>query len=225
MGSETKSSSESPLAPRKAPTQKRAQSTVESILQATEELVRDLGFEKVGTRQIAERAGISIGSLYQYFPTYESILLAWYEKVAASAARKMKLATIAILDRSLDDSVRITLKALLKVFEQNALTLIRMPREVVEIERAMRLTSFEYLNRAAMRLYFAQHHEFNPRDTERHIFFLESIIMSILRRYVMEKPRHLKRAEVLEQVALLVSSYLKNNLQQSAAGSPSQRRT
>lgn len=213
MGSESKSAAESPFAPRKVPTQKRAQSTVESILQATEQLVRDLGFEKVGTRLIAERAGVSIGSLYQYFPTYESILLAWYEKVAASAARQMKLATVAILDRSLDDSVRITLKALLKVFEQNAVALIRMPHEVAEIERATRFTSFEYLNRGAMRLYFAQHHEFNPRDTERHIFFIECIIMSILRRYAIEKPRHVKRADVLEQAALLVSSYLKNNLQ------------
>jgi AcrR family transcriptional regulator len=210
--SDEESSAESPLAPRKAPKQRRARTTVESILQATEELVRARGFERVGTRLIAERAGVSIGSLYQYFPTYESILLAWYEQVAASAARKMKVATVSILDKDLDSSVRITLKALLKVFEENTIALIRMPREVAEIERATSLTSFEYLNRAAMRLFFAQHHEFNPRDTERHIFFLESIIMSILRRYVTEKPRHVKRADMLEQVARIVSAYLKGHL-------------
>jgi AcrR family transcriptional regulator len=209
--SDQKASAESPLAPRKAPRQKRARSTVESILQATEELVRARGFERVGTRLIAERAGVSIGSLYQYFPTYQSILLAWYEQVAAGAARKMKVATVSILDKDLDCAARITLKALLRVLEENEIALIRMPREVPEIERATNLTSFEYLNRAAMRLFFAQHHEFNPRDTERHIFFLETIILGTLRRFVMEKPRHVKRGEVLEQVARIVSAYLKGN--------------
>lgn len=207
----SKASVESPLAPRKAPRQKRARSTVESILQATEELVRARGFERVGTRLIAERAGVSIGSLYQYFPTYQSILLAWYEQVAAGAARAMKVATVSILDKDLETSARTTLKALLKVLEENEIALIRMPREVPEIERATNLTSFEYLNRAAMRLFFAQHHEFNPRDTERHIFFLETIILGTLRRYVMEKPRHVKRAELLEQVTRIVSAYLKAN--------------
>lgn len=212
IASERQTPPDSPLAPRKTPRQQRARTTVESILQATEELVRLRGFADVGTRLIAERAGISIGSLYQYFPTYEAILLAWYEGVAAGAARKMKLATLDVLDKDLEASIRTTVKALLRVYEQQALVLIRLPREVPEIERAARSTSFEYLNRAAMRLFFNQHHEFEPRHTDSHIFFLESMMMSILRRYVSEKPRFLKRADMLEQLCRMVSSYLRGQL-------------
>ncbi len=51
-------------------------------------------------------------------------------------------------------------------------------------------TSFLTLNRAAMRLFFAQHHEFDPVETERHIFFLETLLMSVFRRWVLEKPRN-----------------------------------
>lgn len=211
----TKAADEPPaahLARRKTPIQKRAQTTVESIFEATEELIREHGFADVGTRAIAERAGVSVGSLYQYFPTYESILLAWYETVAASAVRTMKLATISVLDKPLEESARIALGALLDVFEEHELVLIRMPNEVPEIARATSITSFEYLNRSAMRIYFAQHHEFNPRDTERHIFFLDSIVMSILRRYVSEKPRYLTRTAVINQVTRFIIAYLMGSL-------------
>lgn len=62
------------LKPRKAPRQKRSQNTMDVILQATGELICAHGMEGFGTNQIADRAGVSIGSLYQYFPDKEAIL-------------------------------------------------------------------------------------------------------------------------------------------------------
>ncbi len=60
--------------PRKKPRQSRAQVTVDAILDATAHiLVRD-GYEGLSTNRVAERAGVSIGSLYQYFPGKESLI-------------------------------------------------------------------------------------------------------------------------------------------------------
>jgi AcrR family transcriptional regulator len=53
---------------RKVPHQKRARQTVEAILQASAEMFAKLGFAGTTTNKIAMRAGVSIGSLYQYFP-------------------------------------------------------------------------------------------------------------------------------------------------------------
>ncbi len=62
------------LKPRKAPSQERARETVEAILQAAAYiLVRD-GWEKFTTNSVAERAGVNIASLYQYFPNKESVV-------------------------------------------------------------------------------------------------------------------------------------------------------
>ncbi|MFO0685521.1 MAG: TetR/AcrR family transcriptional regulator [Sandaracinus sp.] len=59
---------------RKKPRQTRAQVTVDAILEATAHiLVRD-GYEGLSTNRVAERAGVSIGSLYQYFPGKESLV-------------------------------------------------------------------------------------------------------------------------------------------------------
>lgn len=181
-------------------------------MQATEELVRRDGFAAVGTRQIAERAGVSVGSLYQYFPTYESILLGWYEQVAAAAARTMKVATVDVLGEDLETSVRVTLKALLKVYEQHEIVLVRMPREVPEVERATQSTSFEHLNRGVMRLWFAQSHQFDPAATEQHIFFLETLILGVCRRWVADRPRHLSRPALLAGLAAMVLNYLESHL-------------
>jgi AcrR family transcriptional regulator len=53
---------------RKAPTQQRAQATVEAILQAAAHILGRRGWLKFTTNEVAETAGVSIGSLYQYFP-------------------------------------------------------------------------------------------------------------------------------------------------------------
>lgn len=63
-----------PLKPRKTPSQERARATVEAILEAAAYiLVRD-GWEKFTTNSVADRAGVNIASLYQYFPNKDSIV-------------------------------------------------------------------------------------------------------------------------------------------------------
>lgn len=60
--------------PRKNPEQDRSRATVEAILDAAAHiLVRD-GYDAFNTNRVAEKAGASIGSLYQYFPNKESLL-------------------------------------------------------------------------------------------------------------------------------------------------------
>lgn len=66
------------LTPRKAPRQPRARATVDAIVEAAEQLTRKLGVEAWTTNHVAERAGVSIGTLYQYFPSKESLLTALY---------------------------------------------------------------------------------------------------------------------------------------------------
>jgi len=58
---------------RRAPTQKRARDRVERILDAADRLLAEEGAEALGTKQVAAAAGISIGSLYFWFPDKESI--------------------------------------------------------------------------------------------------------------------------------------------------------
>lgn len=60
--------------PRRRPLQQRAQETIETILRATAQILRREGVDRLTTNRVAERAGVSIGSLYQYFPDKEALV-------------------------------------------------------------------------------------------------------------------------------------------------------
>jgi AcrR family transcriptional regulator len=64
------------LEPRKLPKQARSGATVGAILEAAAQIFERHGYAAGTTNRIAERAGVSIGSLYQYFPNKDAILLA-----------------------------------------------------------------------------------------------------------------------------------------------------
>jgi AcrR family transcriptional regulator len=70
--------------PRKVPTQSRARATWDAILDGAAEVLLKQGYEKATTDRIADRAGVSIGSVYEYFPNKEAIfaavMLRWNEQ-------------------------------------------------------------------------------------------------------------------------------------------------
>ena len=72
------------LSARKKPSQNRSQKTVNKILDATRQLLGEKGvgnLSKITTNHIARDAGVSVGSLYQYFPNTEAILFELYSEM------------------------------------------------------------------------------------------------------------------------------------------------
>lgn len=65
---------------RRTPKRKRAEATVEHILETTESLIASEGVLDLSTNSIARAAGISIGSIYLYFPNKEAIIVALYRR-------------------------------------------------------------------------------------------------------------------------------------------------
>lgn len=68
------------LALRKQPVQTRSKESIRKILDGTHRLLRSAGPSAVTTPAIATEAGVSVGSLYHFFPNKEAIILALYEE-------------------------------------------------------------------------------------------------------------------------------------------------
>lgn len=66
-------SSKNHMEPRKSPAQARSAETVAAIVEAAARILEDKGFRGYNTNDVAARAGVSIGSLYQYFPNKDAI--------------------------------------------------------------------------------------------------------------------------------------------------------
>ncbi|KEZ05452.1 TetR family transcriptional regulator [Burkholderia sp. MSh2] len=79
----TESSSRIPLSPRKAPRQRRSAATVDAIVEAAARVLERDGFDGYTTNAVAALAGVSIGSLYQYFPNRDALTVALVERESA----------------------------------------------------------------------------------------------------------------------------------------------
>ena len=81
----------------KAPQQERSKETVRAIVDATARVLRNEGAAAVTTKNVAKVAGVSVGTLYQYFPTREALLLALEERTWSALAEAVvaKMGTLA----------------------------------------------------------------------------------------------------------------------------------
>jgi AcrR family transcriptional regulator len=83
--------------PRKKPRQQRSQATVDAILDATARVLCTTGYDRASTNRVALAAGVSVGSLYQYFPSKEALVAALVERHVAAMTElvQTKLAEVA----------------------------------------------------------------------------------------------------------------------------------
>lgn len=80
------------LDPRKSPVQARSAASVDAILEATVQVLLRVGKERLTTTRVAARAGVSVGTLYQYFPNKSALLQAALKRHLDEVADAVELA-------------------------------------------------------------------------------------------------------------------------------------
>jgi AcrR family transcriptional regulator len=104
---------------RRTPRQPRSEATVEAILDAAFQLLEQGGPRALTTNHIAERAGVSVGTLYQYFRGKQAILGALAQRQAAAA--RDRIARI-VIDGPRISAVRLIVRTLATAFEGSPAT-------------------------------------------------------------------------------------------------------
>src|ERR1044071_4901880 len=99
------------LKPRKMPAQSRAAVTLHAILEGAADLLERKGLEGYTTNEIAARAGVSIGSLYQYFPNKDAVTIALIEREMAGMVDEVIAAlTLTPPRRALQEAIRASVR-------------------------------------------------------------------------------------------------------------------
>ena len=101
---------------RKAPLQARSKQTVALILDAASQVFSKLGEDAVTTGAVAERAGVSIGTIYQYFSNRDSILIALAEQERQKLARRLRAQISSIRTSGSQEPARELIRALISSF-------------------------------------------------------------------------------------------------------------
>jgi AcrR family transcriptional regulator len=95
-----------PTKPRKNASQERSRATVDALVEATARILVKEGFEKASTNRIADVAGVSVGSLYQYFPSKEALVAAVIDRHNDAIMNVVRAAFAEVADLPIEKAVR-----------------------------------------------------------------------------------------------------------------------
>jgi AcrR family transcriptional regulator len=114
------------LEPRKSPVQARSTASVEAILEATIQVLLQLGKERLTTTRVASRAGVSVGTLYQYFPNKSALLQAALKRHLAQVTDAVELVCREQKGRTLEQMVTALINAFLDAKMRDAKTSVAL---------------------------------------------------------------------------------------------------
>lgn len=138
------------LRARKKPVQERSKVTVDAILQASLQVLVDVGFDKLTTTRVADVAGVGVGTLYQYFPSKASLLFALLERQMASLENALVTAMMASQDLPLEQRVEAVIDALIDLKRGSAHVTLHGYLQHVDGMRTVRKTMRKVIGGIAM---------------------------------------------------------------------------
>jgi AcrR family transcriptional regulator len=197
--------------PRRRPRQARAQATVDAIVKATARVLVDEGYDRASTNRVALAAGVSIGSLYQYFPSKEALVAALVEDHIA----KMQTALSQSLSSSSGNGS--TLEARAKQLVRGVITAYRVDpqldhvlcQEVPKVGELQRVYGFEQYFAERCRAHLFSDASVRPIDIERAVFLLVNAVPGVVRASVKEDPRAEADDRLAEELTDMIVRYLK----------------
>ena len=122
--------------PRKRPIQARSAVTVEAISEATIQVLLSQGEERLTTTRIAERAGVSVGTLYQYFPNKQSLLFAVLEHHVNNVAARVEAACVSARHKPLAEMIKEMVEAFVDTKMERADISVALYRVSADVGRA-----------------------------------------------------------------------------------------
>jgi AcrR family transcriptional regulator len=197
-----------PLAtPRKLPKQERSQATVEAILTATTRILTEAGYDQLTTNRVAELAGVSIGSLYQYFPNKEALIFALGEHHANEMAQLAQHHLGGLGDGSIIDVLRQIVKAVLAAHAVNP-QLHRVLHEQIPRSEVMRQLDDAKMEKMLRSFLEQRQDQLQPQNLDLTVFIVGRTIKALIHGAIMDRPELLNNGELEQEIMTLLSSYL-----------------
>jgi AcrR family transcriptional regulator len=193
---------------RRQPKQRRARQTVEAMLDAVAKIVKREGVKAVTTNRIAEVAGVSIGSVYQYFPDKRAIFVALHRRHIEQIDRMVQAKLIEHASSSLDKLIRAMVEAMVDAHVTDPELYEALFTEVPH--RAEGTRDFAVRLHGAFRLAIsARAHELKAhRNLDKMVFVVTHMVESLSHGAVLRRPPGLFLADAKAEAVRAVLAYL-----------------
>lgn len=198
--------------PRKEAIQARSRATVDALIEATARILVKEGFDRASTNRIAEEAGVSIGSLYQYYPSKEALVAAVIDRHQQELMQVVRNALAEVSALPLEEGVRRLIAVAIDAHRVNP----KLHRVLAEqIPRTGRLKNVEAFNRetyALFRSYLESHRvEVRAADLDLAAFVCVTSVEALTHTAVLHRPEVLSdkaAGALVEEATRLVLRYL-----------------
>jgi AcrR family transcriptional regulator len=186
---------------RRTPRQTRAEETVAAILEAAAQVLEGGGLAAFTTNAVAERAGVSIGTLYQYFADKQALLRALAESEIRRTITAVATALQGDAQATGEQRVRAMVRALVNAFSGRQ----RARRAVIESILAQG-TSYETMQ--PIMAFLGQSEGMLVRLTREQRFVLSRALMGVVRAAVVEEQPFFKSRSFEDEAVRLVLAYV-----------------
>ena len=194
---------------RRMPRQARAAETVASIVEAAAQILERGGLAAFTTNAVAERAGVSIGTLYQYFADKNALLMALAREEMGKALSEVGRALQGEVDPSIEGRVRAMVRAIIHAFRGRQ----RARKAVVQailaqgsfIELMTPVAAF--IARAGETVGRGPHSLLGPL-TSQQVFVLSRSLMGVVRSAVLEEQPFLASRSFEDEIVRMIVAYL-----------------
>lgn len=197
------------FAARKLPSQERAQMTVDSIMDATKKILEKEGYAHLTTNHIADVAGVSIGTLYQYFSNKETIIYALIESVVSKAADELRDKLMELMTEPIQVMIPTMTRLLLSIYKENEFVLFRIRYQVPRLKDTYAKLTTENFTFVTNLAYLKQHQiELTVKDLSTALFIVENTMTSNCIRYLEKQPSDISEDEFIDELSSMVLKYL-----------------
>lgn len=198
---------------RRTPKQERSKEMVDAILDATAQVLIEEGYDRASTNKIAARAGVSIGSLYQYFENKESLVGALNTKLGENEFEIIKNQFDKIGDMPLRQAIREIVEVMVESHrlqpDLHKVLVEQVPR-VGETERIRKIDSeIVALVRNQLCKYYPGT---EASDLDLIVFIIFNVVETLTHQAVLYRPELLKSGELTREIACVVELYLDHKM-------------
>lgn len=192
---------------RRRPRQRRARQTVEAILDAVIRVLKREGFNAVTTNRIAEVAGVSIGSVYQYFPDKRAIFIELHQRHLEQIDRLVEITLVQHARSSLEELMRALVDAMVDAHKQDPELYDLLSSQVPH--RAGGTRDFAVRLHGAFRLAIAARQELKKgHDPDSAAFVVTNMVEALSHAAALRRPHGLSLNDAKEEAVRAVLAYL-----------------
>ncbi|MEV6772399.1 TetR/AcrR family transcriptional regulator [Nocardia sp. NPDC051030] len=199
--------------PRKTPQQDRSRAMVARIVDAGQEVLIRYGYDGASTNRIAEAAGISPGSLYQYFPNKDAVVTAVIERYNTAVTDRVRDRVLANFARSPEVAVPETISDLLDALGTHRELLRAVVEQTPRLTSGATVLAFEQQIGELARTALTMRRRSVPSDVDfdAAAWMLVRAVEHLTIRYVLDSPP-IPRDRFLADITRLVLNYFREPL-------------